>query len=530
MRFMQESVDDDEIILYASMRGVMIHSVLVPRESVDPLDSEDLREWGCGPFDCWSMGSDGSIEPPLSHSSSKTLAQGEQLIFRRSFDGFADNRHYIEVSQQFTHVLKLHHMPERRAWCRIDRDGEIERVVRLVSFDEPSQHPAGTVVLIKRWALAEYTVPQDLVLLRMFEFQRYKGESDPFQLRTGLESENVHEDPLIFFRLLLDAGYASIGHGVQVAFINKHEGKLSSTEGQYATFTAQEFNSEEVRDISPSSSAFRTSSITLPHDFSSAFFRPEVLQKYKQDYEKYTLEGRSICRRDGWRLEHYDINEEGQVHTYLKSLWRLPYEEQKHWSHYNEPPKAPVSRQSYEADIRGNFCHGEADSLTLLKEFLSKIQCKWWVLPRNDMLNRVHCPVTTSTKEWADELLNLDQLLIEGLCEPWLKSQAKALGGRINPQVRTIGLIRECLVGAGFSKEDSKSRVSPLYRLHDHRNKLRAHETHESAKALKQAAISEFGTYRQHYTHIVNECLVTFKFLSDFFRTLVENSSERSDH
>jgi len=53
----------------------------------------------------------------------------------------------------------------------------------------------------------------------------------------------------------------------------------------------------------------------LPFEISPAFFRPEVLLRYKSDPDKYELTIRSISCRDAWYLQTYDINDAGQVHT-----------------------------------------------------------------------------------------------------------------------------------------------------------------------------------------------------------------------
>ncbi|WP_155636014.1 hypothetical protein [Burkholderia stagnalis] len=55
----------------------------------------------------------------------------------------------------------------------------------------------------------------------------------------------------------------------------------------------------------------------LPWEISPAFFRPDVLHRFKADPEKYSLDDRSISCRNAWYLKSYDINEAGQVHAYI---------------------------------------------------------------------------------------------------------------------------------------------------------------------------------------------------------------------
>jgi len=71
----------------------------------------------------------------------------------------------------------------------------------------------------------------------------------------------------------------------------------------------------------------------------SAFFRPEVILKYKTDKDKYTVGERDITCRAAWHLQAFDVNEAGQVFAYICYLRNLPYAEQVHWHSYNEAPR-----------------------------------------------------------------------------------------------------------------------------------------------------------------------------------------------
>jgi hypothetical protein len=72
---------------------------------------------------------------------------------------------------------------------------------------------------------------------------------------------------------------------------------------------------------------------------SPVFFGAEVLHRYKADPQKYELREHSIDCRGAWGLETYDINDVGQVHTYLRYLAYLPYKEQVYGSHSTSGPR-----------------------------------------------------------------------------------------------------------------------------------------------------------------------------------------------
>ena len=530
LEFLNENIDDDQIILYASMAGAFIHAVCVPCEAVDPLDRRDLTNWDCNPYNSWTIRGDGSTVPPLAESQSKALAQGEQLVFCRGLSGVAELKDYVELSQQFVHVLGLHHMAERRAWSRIDRSGDIEDVVRVVRFSEEQTRTAGKAVLVKQSALAQYSVPQNLKLLRMFDFRLHHPNSDIGVCSQDLERKELCVSPSLYANLHIKTGFTSFSHGFQVASIPYcEEDDYFSIGKQYEEFIAYDFKADRVRKISCSPEALSNyhESSPLPYETSPAFFKADVLLKYKTDYEKYTFGERSISCRGSWSLQTYDINDAGQVHTYLIYLGYLPHEEQLYWKAFNVSPKAPIAKRAFEWDFRGNFNHHDDDPLIELKYFLRTLQCPWWAFPSSDklerMMNRVHYPLSESPDEWKNEILELDQLLIEGLCAKWLKHKARDLSVRIDTRPGSIGLIKHCLMGMGRDESKAEDTVFPLRKLHEIRN-IKAHVDQSAASELKANALSDFGSFTSHYTHLVKKCLVAFMELDRVFRESTEDS------
>lgn len=143
-----------------------------------------------------------------------------------------------------------------------------------------------------------------------------------------------------------------------------------------------------------------------------AFFRPEVLSKYKADSDKYTLGDSSISCRGAWHLDTYDVNEAGQVHTYLVYLRKLPYEEQLDRKAHNEPPKGPISERARRADFEGRWTF-DYDPLISLRDALRGLReqmVPWWTLRSDDLIEQVHYPVTEGA-ETADGLLRRRDLL-----------------------------------------------------------------------------------------------------------------------
>jgi hypothetical protein len=246
----------------------------------------------------------------------------------------------------------------------------------------------------------------------------------------------------------------------------------------------------------------------LPWEISPAFFRPEVLHRFKADPEKYTLEDRSISCRNAWYLKTYDINEVGQVHTYIGYLADLPYEEQLYWQSFNEWPKGPISRRAHQTDIIGDW-YREYEPLNALKHTISLLDAappSWWKARGAELQEAVRYPATDSVKEWADEILALDQYLIEGFLLKPLRKLAESSGCIVDEKWGSLRVLQEGLVARGQTDDTAKSIVSPMQRLHALRTDVRGHATIEKKKAAESSARTQFGSLRAHFQGIVADC------------------------
>jgi hypothetical protein len=525
---LQANAESEEFIVYASMLHCYVHAVVVPRAAVlDELDVEDLLRWSFGPDSSWGISHSWNprqveICPPLDHTGSRTLSKGEQLVFRRDFEGRLGSPTYVEVLQKFAHVFDLHYLPEREAYCRLDDHGEIEDCIRIVRLKDGKGGPGGMVVTFLRELLDRYLALTDSVVVRTFDFTRLRSGSFGGWPIDVDRRRVVGED--IYYEYLVVPQYASFMRGVQIVrpritkediadeFDDPHKTR------EYASFVAQDFKNNEIREIStaPEETANYFTKSELPFEMSPAFFNPEVLQKYKADSDRYRLSDRSISCRGAWHLETYDINEAGQVFTYLVYLGRLPYREQLHWKAYNEPPKAPISARARKVHFEGNW-DLDYDPLDSLKAYLRDLDqaVPWWTLRSDKALEKVQYPVTQSADEWANELLHLDQLIVEGFDEKWLRAKAQKVGRNPDPKSRSLKLIEDCLIGLGLAREEALALTAPLHHLHELRSKVKGHVGGSGALELKRQALAHYKTYPQHFRALCAECDGSIRAIAD---------------
>lgn len=534
VKYLEDESKDEYIIIYASLPHTFIHAVLIPDIEVNNEVVNDLLKWNYNPFSSWSLTclyDKACIETPLSSSGSKTLKSGTQIIFGRSFEEKQNNKSYYEINQKISHILGVHYVYERQAWCKLDTHGDIEDIFKIFNLNSFPRNKICEIICVKKKVLGEYASVENLKLARMFDFTRHKsGSSD---LGNNLNHSDLTNLSSIFGSLSVSPGTRSYSRGFQVldikickeqAINSVWAGSHSDEKKQYCTYIANDFKNKITSEIScaPKCLANYFTKSDLPFEMTPAFFRPEVLSKYKSDRAKYQFNDRSVGCRSSWHLKTFDVNSAGQVHTYLIYLSSLPYEEQLHWKQYNEHPKTALSDRALKTDFEGQF-YQEYEPLPSLKRELEKLHSEgvsWWKLRDQDALNKVQYPYTNSRDEWADEILHLDQLLVEGLEEKWLRNKAKKLKTNPNERLRALKLIEIILVAINFEEEHARKIMTPLHTVHNARSVLKGHTSGTEAEEIKKEALAVHGNFKKHFEKICSDCDESIKIIAKELKEL----------
>lgn len=519
--FLKESSSGEEIVIYASAPHVYVHGVLAHANLVTPPDKQDLLGSQVMVDDAWciqrvSGGDEGhriSLEPPLSSPGCKSLAGGEKLVFVRSLPGVHKGPAPIELSQKLVHSLDLHYLRERNAYCRLDGRGDIEDVIKIQRVEANTRWDDISVVTILPKELCSYMTLSNTVLVRRFYFTRFApGGFDGWP--SG--DEKYYDAPDLFYRSKNVHGHASYTNGCILLrsalsvsdLVDEWKEEEFDKNKKYGTFKIIDRKNQRLLETSCGpeflSNYFQDSD--LPWEISPAFFHPEVLQRYKADPEKYSMDDRSINCRGAWYLKTYDINEAGQVHTYIGYLADLPYEEQVYWQSFNEWPKANISERAYRTDILGEW-YTEYDALNSLKEKIRKLDLGppvWWKRRGEEMLNAVRYPSTDSTSEWGSEILSLDHLIVEAFLEKPIRKIVEVNGGQTEKDWRSLKLLEVALISLGRTEDQAAKIVAPLRELRSLRNPAKAHGDPKGKQEAVSSAREKYGTLRSHFTALAS--------------------------
>ena len=286
VEFLKANAADDEFVFYATPRQTFIHTVLVPTANVTPPDVGDLLSWSFNAYGSWGVSyalSDTPeirIEGPFEGHGTKPFKGATRLIFPRDFEGRVGDKHYWEILQPFAHVFGLHYLEERNAFCRLDENGDVEDLVRIVTVPGRGEDFGGTVITFHRKLLDEWMLLTDTVMVRTFEFTRRRRG---FMDWMGATRAGPTEDNGLLYEFGIVAGQASFRRGCQIvrplmelADLKKQYTWPHEDPREYASFIAYDWKNRVVTEIStaPGATANYFTKSALPFELSPAFFRP----------------------------------------------------------------------------------------------------------------------------------------------------------------------------------------------------------------------------------------------------------------
>ena len=516
---LRENAHSDERVLFALTRTpsiTFLHAVLVQETDVTPPDPDDLLKWNSDPF-ASRAGYDYTVcqgNPKVQFSTYEArptkLLAAQHLVFGRRRHDLHDDPVYYELLQEFTHFADIHWRPDQLAYCCVDENGDVEAVVSVTN-SEPI-----TLITCKRQPLELFLATSGNVLLRFYNFTMIKpGQFDSWG---GGERQRITESDDLFYNQYLQPKGHAYTRGAQIVrcttpkqdlFRRLTDPAAHRTGRQYASFIIEDRRNGTTIEVSThpdnTTNYFEAKNNALPYEVSAAFFRPEVLAKYKADRDKYTVDepGRRITCRGNWEIRSYGVNEAGQVHAYICDLRMLPYQEQIYWRSYNEEPKGTISKRAYENDILGEW----ASETTPLEDVYFTLTCwgqsnlDWWQIPDPTALLRVNTPIANNRGEWAEAILvapGLTQVTVEGFRPRSLRELLDQQGIEYDRQKDgSLGLLEKLIrAGTGITRLDALREAQRI------RSKVRAHSKGKEAKEISRDALQNHGTYRAHFEHL----------------------------
>jgi len=507
---------DDDVAIYVSDQAMFLYGMVVALDKLEGEYQEDLLGWNfMVPSVAAYPARPGGPKIPEDYceaheTRSAVLADSEPVFFHRPFEG-VDEAPCIEMNQRLSHLLGLHAMPDQRAWCVLDGQGRIVPAARWGVVDSDGR---GLCCTLRRRELDVLLYRTRSCLIRVFDVTR--AQTWGINYGSAQREEVVRSDPheVVARRYMFAAAGAarmSVLRGFQVVRCSRSDEEMALVVAgeeprEYATFLIQDWKNRRVVEWSAAPDRLGNYFVEsdLPFGTSPAFFSPELLIQYRQDPERYVIGDRIIQCRGAWQVR-YDINAEGQVHAYICDLAYLPYEEQLRWKAFNVMPSGTISQRAYQTDFLGSW-DDVHEPLRSLKDILGRFPqhdrtgrpCSVWRmpdLPKTQDLDFLGYVVTSSRKEWEDQVLALSRILVDGLDRSSIQNLARTRSC-FDPMAGSITQLDRLLTAAAVDSEVQGEIVTCLQEV----QRLR------SSKVAHPGGHLPAGDLRVKYRELVQRC------------------------
>lgn len=510
LNILRQNAGEDEVILFAISPTTFIHAVITRESDITPLGHEELDDWSSSPYTkrasyCWTMGTaPPQIEFDQNLRHSGTMKNAQNLIFGDQLEGTNEQFQY-ELLQEFAHATGILWRDEQRAYCCLDENGDFDPVVSITNPDDDTK---ATLITCKRETLEQYMAATGSVLVRFFDFTMTR-KNKFHGWGKGIAERKTGQNNLFYKQLITSEGDAyttgnqllHITASKEELFQSFNETCSQRTRHEPVTFIVKDWRNGTVKkaSIDPAHPSY---------DLSPAFFRADVLLKYKTDRDKYTIkeENRSISCRGAWHLKSYSVNDAGQIHAYLCDLRALPYQEQLYWQSYNEEPKGDISKRAFENDFLGVWGSEE----TPLERILHKLRqwkkqnITWWTIKDDALLTKINTPVSNSRDEWAQSFLDLSIAVIEKFQKKPIQALLRQENITFEKNDGTLTLLDK-LIQSQSSANEGKAKLEGLKQAQLVRNKVQSHSRGTEAEEISRKALLGHDTYRKHFNHVCDK-------------------------
>jgi hypothetical protein len=475
-------------------RLLYINSFLLPKNFSPKKCNEQLFEADYSPPQGWGVWSGASnslprLEQPL-YLRTAPLNEGEPLFFIRFFQGYPkESESYLEINQKIPTALNLHWVEEKKAYCILNQQGDLVPQILIDKIDDRNY------LLMRKNVLDKFLSITNSVLMRCFEYRKIDDDLDYEDVKIRTESF-VSNAKFCHRNNYFDTKDSTKGveiRGYNIVEQDKDYNQIEHEEYQAAKgkhpleFIIQDIkhgNKTVTIDLLEDNLSSYFVKSDKPWQTSPVFFTPDVLQKYKNNPDKYTLIERTINCRGGWHLQTFDINDQGQVHTMAIYLTYLPYEELCYWRCFNEAPKGNISKRSFDTDFLAKFSE-EPEHINELKTTLTQLS-KINIQPENEPLWLPHLNDIDKTFfgfyyvlsdnyiEWQNYIQDLARIVIEGISKKTISKISERLGCS-DAKLASIKLLEKCLQ-ARIEPSLVKEIIDPLSALQNARTtKTKAH-------------------------------------------------------
>lgn len=234
-----------------------------------------------------------------------------------------------------------------------------------------------------------------------------------------------------------------------------------------------------------------------PHYLTPVHFRREVLQKYYDKPELYTVEDGYLRCVGLWGVQ-IDNSAEGSVVVFLGDLGRdLPKQERDYWRSFNIAPEFPVSETFFRRSFLAQPTEPAARDLQVRSKYVAlgrawKESFGWDLFRKPEeadagLLQRLRLPLNDSQAEFESTIRIMTQLFVDALNESEIK---KLIPGGVKDEKGIAKLER-------WLTQESYEHVNRDVKFLRELQMIRSQGTaHRKSKNYEETLAKVFGTAR----------------------------------
>ena len=379
----------------------------------------------------------------------------EPLIIKQEFHGVVPDS--LLLSEEFRLLMNLWTDSTSRNFYMISDDGSKELVVRFNA----------TRIEIRTPVLRCYQAIRQLDLVLFTDSQSYTRCFVPDVLLDDLNCERLMDDNL--------------------GYIFRNVTKVTHRPGV-------------------------SSDLDVPTYCTSVFFKRDVLRRYYDNSELYSVSDKYLGCAQKWGVQ-IDNSNSHVVSVYLGDIGRdIPSSHWQHWSSYNIPPIYSRSKSGIRCSFLGQFV-GRDNPEHRFKDKYAMLQKVWeqswgWRLHREPakqdagVIKRLRVPLNETEAEFKQQLLNLALVLVDLLNE---KSIGKECPEAKNEKGGGISKL-ECFL-KHYSYPHVERDISVLRTVQSMRSRIAAHASGSSGQKYLDEQLN--GKTTQEYFVFLLEKVVT---------------------
>lgn len=346
----------------------------------------------------------------------------EPLVYWRTFSGRKDS--YYEVSEEFRLYFNLFEKQvdsNNKVFIYTNDEGDEDEVIQIVRDQ----------ILVKLKYLKEFLTAKQAHLAIYFEGMRFLNKTLKELNQLEIDDVKKGDNYIYSLRVRNVRNYLDMGDKKTQGWLLGKKLIAGAKDFKPTIWETKEQEKYEQFIIGvdeDGKEVFCSCNVddqSKPSSLTPIFFKREVLKKYYDNPDRYSVEDGHVRREGFWGLRVMN-NHRDHVVAWLGDLKLLPYKEQSHWRAFNiTPSNKKISYTDFTRNIEGNFADPEHPEFYFKYKFKS-FQEAWhkkfgWYLfqPLSEedahYMKSLHIPTTNERKEFEDQVASITKILIDSL-------------------------------------------------------------------------------------------------------------------